>query len=193
MGKRKTGGLLLRLTEALPKSWSIQGRVATRVRLEGEILRDAPEHRPTVERFANGLHSREGFSACNAQELVFTATLVRAHAKWRQDLMRGVRPSDAPGEFSLVDYILEDVPDDEKHQEYVDCAQALFEVLVAAMLRENIVYMPVADNSLTSKLVQQLLHRGMEVLPKQKRLTINLPEFEVRYVGIPGDEIDEQD
>jgi hypothetical protein len=31
------------------------------------------------------------------------------------------------------------------------------------------------------------------VLPKQKRLTINLPEFEVRYVGIPGDEIDEQD
>lgn len=181
----------------LPHTWSLQGRVATRVRLEAEIKKSMPEDRDAVAQQARGLWSLEGYGACNTQELIFAHTLTAAYRKWMNDGARLMHPylEDQENPFPIIDFILAEADDEEdgvgKHQEYIDCAQALFEVLVAAMQRNDIVYMPIAPDSATAQLVERLLQGGIEVCPKRMR-HINLPQFELRCVGMPDDTLDEQ-
>ncbi len=134
--------------------------------------------------YSGGRYS-PGYETCNVQELFFLETFLKAEL-----LFQALRKNRKIAEdASLVEVVLNfgaNLP--KRPRQFADCRRALFHVLVAAERRGGIIYLPVDENSMIARYVQELADRGIEVQPSGAG-DKPLPLFEVRCIGFSPSEM----
>lgn len=125
-----------------------------------------------------GLRSRQGYATCNDQELLFGLRLAQHLAQITQDKTAGR----CPKEVSEIAILLgdEELPGDKAFR------NAFYEVVVAALKRSNIIYLPFSEGDYDANIAYTMItEHASAVVPKTMAEILPLPKFEIRFVGVP--------
>lgn len=157
----------------------VLGRALAIARQVASASQSLPEDVNAGAEHARGLWSRQGFGACNAQEILLAREIIRIE----NSVYEGKKTGQYPDTLDDVDVMLgnaeQGLPGDDLLK------VALFEMLRAGLQRNNIIYLPFHQTDFHEVyVVGKLLERSEEVIPRAMRdAVLPLPSFEVRYVG----------